>query len=561
MLNWIAASVGRQVLALVLLMAGVAGAALLAAAAHGWQQQAELAEQRRLGAIATAAQATNAAVYAAVMESRGVYMARDAAQMERFARGLEGFLAETGRHAARWEGLLLPPERTAFAPLRQSLDEFLRLRTELARVGRESGAAAADRLGNNDGNRANRQALNDALQARLADVQREVEARAAAADLALQRSATWLAAGIGVAAAGVLILSLWLARRRLNRPLLAVTARLAALAEGRLAPMPALPARQDEIGQLGIAAETLRLRLGAAAEAAEQAAAASQAGTERRAAREAAMGSFQAEIGGAMAQMRQASTGLNALAQTLRQAAASGSEAGGRMGEAADVAAGEVSTVAAAAEQLAASTQEISRQAAQAAEAAQHATSAAQASDATMQALTIGAARVGEVVRLIDSIAAQTRMLALNATIEAARAGEAGRGFAVVAGEVKALASQTASATEEIGVQIGAMRQASDEAASAIAGIVAVVESLVGFSGGIAAAVEQQRQATQEIARAAARAAEGTDGTKRRMDGLRQAHGQTEEASTELLRAAETVEAQSVAVGRLVENFGRALAA
>jgi hypothetical protein len=113
--------------------------------------------------------------------------------------------------------------------------------------------------------------------------------------------------------------------------------------------------------------------------------------------------------------------------------------------------------------------------------------------------LSKAAARIGDVVELINTIAGQTNLLALNATIEAARAGEAGRGFAVVASEVKALAEQTAKATGEIGQQISGIQAATQESVNAIKEISGTIEKLSEISSTIAAAVEEQGAATQEI--------------------------------------------------------------
>ena len=125
------------------------------------------------------------------------------------------------------------------------------------------------------------------------------------------------------------------------------------------------------------------------------------------------------------------------------------------------------------------------------------------------------AGRIGDVVRLITDIAEQTNLLALNATIEAARAGDAGRGFAVVASEVKALAGQTAKATEDIGAQIAGMQHATMRSIEAIGAIEHTIRNIGDISGAIAAAVTEQGAATQEIARSVETAAERTSETAR----------------------------------------------
>ena len=155
-----------------------------------------------------------------------------------------------------------------------------------------------------------------------------------------------------------------------------------------------------------------------------------------------------------------------------------------------------VQTVAAASEQLSASINDISRQAAHAAGIANRAVGQAQQTDTTVQGLAKTANRIGEVVGLISDIASQTNLLALNATIEAARAGEAGRGFAVVASEVKSLASQTAKATEDISEQIADIQKVANEAIDAIKAIGGIIGEVNEVATAIATAVEEQGAAT-----------------------------------------------------------------
>jgi methyl-accepting chemotaxis protein len=169
-----------------------------------------------------------------------------------------------------------------------------------------------------------------------------------------------------------------------------------------------------------------------------------------------------------------------------------------------------VETVASAAEELSASISEIGRQVAQSTEISNRAVEEASQTNAAIGGLANAATQIGDVVRLINDIAAQTNLLALNATIEAARAGEAGKGFAVVAAEVKGLASQTAKATEEIGARIGEIQTAMQDSVGRIAHISRTIGEMNEIATTIAAAVEEQSAATQEIARNVQQAAAGT---------------------------------------------------
>lgn len=200
--------------------------------------------------------------------------------------------------------------------------------------------------------------------------------------------------------------------------------------------------------------------------------------------------------------------------------------------------------VAASTEELTASISEINRQVGGARTTAGRAVERSQAMNTEIGGLANASEKIGQVVRLISDIAAQTNLLALNATIEAARAGEAGRGFAIVAQEVKALANQTASATEEIGAQIGDLQQATGRAVAANGEIGETISQIDEISSAIAAAIDQQNEATQEIARNVEEAAAGTTDVASGIARLREATDETSHLASQVKTASETLSTQ-----------------
>jgi methyl-accepting chemotaxis protein len=214
-----------------------------------------------------------------------------------------------------------------------------------------------------------------------------------------------------------------------------------------------------------------------------------------------------------------------------------------------------VQTVAAATEQLSASINEISRQVAESTNIAGEAVAQAEQTNAGVQALADAAQRIGDVVKLISGIAEQTNLLALNATIEAARAGEAGKGFAVVASEVKSLATQTAKATEEITAQVAAIQGATGASVQAIQAIGGTINRVNQIAAAIAAAVEEQGAATQEIARNVQQASNGTTQVSGHIASVSQAAGETGVAAGEVLSSAKGLARLSEALRDDVDRF------
>jgi methyl-accepting chemotaxis protein len=273
---------------------------------------------------------------------------------------------------------------------------------------------------------------------------------------------------------------------------------------------------------------------------------------EGRAARlDALARSFETEVGQGLRAVNTAAAELDGTADRMTGLARDGTTQADAAAGAAQSASAEVQAVASAAEQLAASVAHVATRVAEAAARAQEATAASRATDEAVTALSGGARHIGDVVSLIADVAGQTNLLALNATIEAARAGEHGAGFAVVAGEVKQLAAQTARATAEIGQQITAMQQATERAVEAIRSIGHSIEQVAGVTATVAAAAEQQATTTREIGRAVTAAAGNSDEAARRAAGMAEGAartgavaGQVREASGGLSRSAAMLQAR-----------------
>jgi methyl-accepting chemotaxis protein len=297
-----------------------------------------------------------------------------------------------------------------------------------------------------------------------------------------------------------LVITLVLARF-ITRPVIGLTATMGKLAQGDTSvAIPSLDNR-EEIGAMARAVAVFRDNMIRARDLeAEQNETRRQAG-ERYARREGLIAKFDAAARSSLNSVVSTVTAVREMSSALRETANRTSEQSVAVTTAARQSSDNVQAVAAAAEQLGGSVREIARQVADTAGVAREAVSGIQSASGTIEGLDEASKRIGEIVNLISTIASQTNLLALNATIEAARAGDAGKGFAVVANEVKHLANQTATATEEIASQVGGIQAISRQAVEAIRSVRGTIDRVSEVVSSIASAVEEQSAATSEIAR------------------------------------------------------------
>ncbi|MGD0427015.1 MAG: methyl-accepting chemotaxis protein [Candidatus Acidiferrales bacterium] len=212
-------------------------------------------------------------------------------------------------------------------------------------------------------------------------------------------------------------------------------------------------------------------------------------------------------------------------------------------------------TVASGTEQMSASIREIAKNVNEASVVARDAVEVAQTTNMRITKLGESSAEIGQVIKVITSIAQQTNLLALNATIEAARAGEAGKGFAVVANEVKELAKQTAKATEDIRTKIEMIQSDTKGSVDAIATIGTVINQISSITGIISAAVEEQNTTTSVMARTISESARGSSEIAKNISAVALSAGNTSSGASDLRRATDDLEKMSSELRELVGHF------
>jgi methyl-accepting chemotaxis protein len=259
----------------------------------------------------------------------------------------------------------------------------------------------------------------------------------------------------------------------------------------------------------------------------------------------------QAQIARSAAALSTASEALRATSEGMREDASEASRQAQTVSSSADQLTGNMHTLAAGTEEMSLTIREIAKNAADAARVAAEAVNEAGQSNDRIAKLGQSSAEIGKVVRIITSIAQQTRLLALNATIEAARAGVAGKGFAVVAGEVKELARETATATDDITKRIEAIQNDTLAAVGSIGRIQNVVHRISELQTTIAAAVEEQTATTNEMSRNLTHGAQGTTSIAQAITAVAGATARTSTGAAAALTSAEELSRMAAALQTL----------
>jgi methyl-accepting chemotaxis protein len=521
----------------------------------------------RVGEMQSAAQRShlsekmNSLIYAAVMDSRGVYLARDTKEAEKFGQPLLKSLSDIREAMAAWRSLLPQARVSETDSAIANIDKFIDYRAELVRRGVQISGAAAREFGDNDENRTNRQNLN-----------REIDLLTKATNLEISKLKDDLDADFRVkiiqlivlAVGGVsisVLLSIILVRRSIVQPITDLNAVMQRLAAGECdVSVPDLK-REDELGEMSRTVTVFQDSMKREQSLQRSKRTEDDEKDQRRRTLDELVRGFGHDMDEVVKAIGESASQVQTVAEKLSATVGETVVLTTKVSGAADEASASVQTVASASHELHASIDEISRQVNRSTLITQQAVSETASTEVSVAALSAAAQKIGEVVQLIQSIAAQTNLLALNATIEAARAGEAGRGFAIVASEVKSLATQTSKATEDIAEQIGAIQNATQIVVTAFHNTGATISEINEIATAISSAIVEQSAATSDIAGNVKQAAAGAENVSLNIATVESATHQTGATASDMLVTATALSSEAEQLQRRVEAFVTAVRA
>jgi methyl-accepting chemotaxis protein len=480
----------------------------------------------------------NGLVYALVMENRAIYLAEDPDTAEDHARAIVTFNERLSDALKGWQQGLHPDDAERFREIAGRVRIVQDSSREVVRRLREVGLQSARQMGSFDDNGS----VNGVLTNDLMALAKLYAQRADGAYARINQGiavAGWLMSVLASLAVLLAAAGAYLIWRAVARPLARITRITETIAAGNAEIAVPYRDRGDEVGALARSIAVFQAAMRRNEELGRTVVEDAQARAKRQEAMSVEISRFGAEVEATLSELGRISDQMLAASGRLTGAADNASTRTTGAAAASADASENVRDIASAADELAASVSEIDRQVAQSNAIATKAVSEAEWTNATVKELNEAAGRIGHVVALITDIAEQTNLLALNATIEAARAGDAGRGFAVVAAEVKALAGQTAKATEDISAQIAGMQHATMRSIEAIGAIERTIREIGDISGAIAAAVTEQGAATQEIARSVETAAKRTTETAGEVVRVGEATAQTRDSAGAVKTVAE----------------------
>ncbi|MGD0790451.1 MAG: methyl-accepting chemotaxis protein [Terriglobales bacterium] len=449
----------------------------------------------------------------------------DPASLEKYSNEFFSLEKKVGETASTLQSSVNDPDvqekMRAFAEAHRQLGEKYRVGLEEFRVSKGKDFATVDKMVKGQ-DRPPTDLIDDVVD-RLQKAYATSQTRIAASAASARRTTI---AGILLTSVIALFVATYLSRR-ITKPIHVALERAEAIAQGDLTGNEIAVASQDELGDLTRAINKMSAHL-------------------KR---------MILSITESSVQVASASEELNTTSQQITANSEETSAQADVVSKAAQTVSQNLQTVATGAEEMGASIKEIAKNATEAAKVATAAVRVAETTTATVSKLGDSSTEIGQVIKVITSIAQQTNLLALNATIEAARAGEAGKGFAVVANEVKELAKETAKATEDISRKIEAIQTDTKAAVDAIASISGVIHQVNDISSTIATAVEEQNATTNEMSRNVSEAAHGSGEITSNIGGVAEAAQGTTRGASDTQKASQQLVETSAELRRLVEQF------